>query len=179
MKYDLFSVRKAYGYTVAQFAKFTELSVSNYVIYERENEIPSKYIYKLWKKIPEFPIPKDFFYYTSATLIINMAYYSISQVEIAEIFGFSTQATVSGYLRENVPMYEKKEEFLKVFQPIIIPFIMQQEGEKDKFYQITNLKPVGNMTEKYSKMAKRRGKIKAVRQRREKELREERKKNNK
>lgn len=161
MKFDLYDVRvNKYKYTIEKFAKFAGIGKAYYAKYEKEGEIPSKYIFNLWTRLPDFPIPNDFFYYTSVTLLVNMKYHRLSQKEIAELFGLETQASVSKYTNGQYPMYEKKECFKNVFDPLIIPFILNEDEEMDKFYPITDLSPRGMLGDDYLKMAKSRVKVK-------------------
>lgn len=151
MKFDLYNVRVAkYNYSMREFAKCAGVGMKYYSDYEKKGEIPSKYIYNLWSRLPDFPIPDDFFYYTSTTLLVNMKYHHYSQEKIKELFNLRTQAVISKYINEKYPMYEKKECFKAAFQPLIIPFILSEEGNQDKFYQITDLIPKGIMDEEYA-----------------------------
>ncbi len=122
MKYDLKTVRQQYGYSIEEMGNFMGIMPPYYNKYEKEGEVPSKYIYRLWLKLPDFPIPKDFFKYTSFVLKVNMVYHGMTQTEIAQMFGFSTQSTISSMLAQNIPMYELKEKFHN-FRPFIIPVI--------------------------------------------------------
>ena len=65
MKYNLKEVRKKYGFSMQEMGKFIGIMPTYYSKYEEEGEIPSKYIYRLWLKISDFPVPDDFFCYTS------------------------------------------------------------------------------------------------------------------
>lgn len=129
MKYDLKKVRQAYGFSMREMGNFLGFMPIYYSKYEEEGEIPSKYIYKLWLKIDDFPIPDDFFCYTSFTLIVNMKYHKLTQKEVAAMFNISSQSTISTLLTENIPMYELKEYFNK-FDPLIIP-VMADKTNKD------------------------------------------------
>lgn len=170
MKFDLAYVREhQYKMTKQDFAKYIGIGAVYYEKYEEAGEIPSKYIYKLWCRLPNFPIPSDFFYYTSQTLLMNMKFHNKKQIDMMKQFGFETQATVSNYLRDNLPMYEKKKNFQKAFKPMIVPFeLTEEEPGKIRFYPLTDLTPKGNMMEEYSKMARRRGKRKAEANRKKK-----------
>ncbi|MBO5292394.1 MAG: DNA-binding protein [Lachnospiraceae bacterium] len=159
MKFDLYEVRvNHYDYTMKEFAKCAGIRENYYSNYEKRGEIPSKYIYNLWSRLPNFPIPSDFFYYTSTTLLVNMKYHHYSQEDIKELFNFKTQAVISKYINGKYPMYERKEYFRKAFQPLIIPFILKEENGHDEFYQVTDLIAKGNMDEDY---AETRGKSKS------------------
>lgn len=128
MHYDLKRVRESYGLSIPEFAALIGRSPSRYEVFERDGEIPCKHIYMLWKQLPDFPVPDDFFHYTSFTLNINMRYHRLKQVDIAEMFGMR-QATVSAYFLGNpIPMYELKDKFLENFNPLIIPCMTYQES---------------------------------------------------
>lgn len=122
MKYDLKTVREEYGYTEEEMAHFVDIMPIYYKKYEKEGEIPSKYIYRLWLKLPDFPLPDDFFKYTSFVLKVNMVYHNMTQKQIAEMFDIRNQSTISSLYAKNIPMYELKEKFHK-FKPFIIPVI--------------------------------------------------------
>lgn len=143
MKYDLKAVRKLYGYSVQEMANFTEIMASYYSKYEEEGEIPSKYIYRLWLKIPDFPVPEDFFHYTSFTLVVNMKYYGLTQTQIAKMFEISNQSTISSLFSQNIPMYELKDKFHK-FDPLIIPTIAKEKKKDYVYCPIEKLVVKGN-----------------------------------
>ena len=126
MKYDLKTVRESYGMSMSEFAKYAGITEYYYRRYESTGVIPCKYIYALWKSLStsekEFPIPEDFFHYTSTTLIINMAYNRMSQWDVAKLFG-TKQSTISSYCcKPPMPMYELKDKFIKAFPNMIIPY---------------------------------------------------------
>ena len=150
MQFDLKKVREMYGYTQGEFARFMKIGISYYQQYESHCEIPSKYIYTLWKNLKDFPIPDDFFVYTSMTLLTNMQYHKMKQSQICELFGLKAQSTVSNYLKENVPLYELKDKF-QIFDPLIVPFQAVIMNSPDgipsmEFIPLTNLSAKGNMT---------------------------------
>lgn len=126
MKYDLKEVRKKYGFSMHEMSKFIGIMPTYYSRYEEEGDIPSKYIYILWLKISDFPIPDDFFWYTSFTLMVNMKYHKMTQSEIAEMFDIRSQSTICSLFKNNIPMYELKEYFNK-FDPLIIPLKVPKE----------------------------------------------------
>lgn len=153
MIFDLKKVREEiYHAQKREFAKIVGIGEVYYSEYEKKGEIPSKYIYLLWQNLKDFPIPSDFFIFTSATLQANMSYHHINQEKIREMFGFSSQTTVSKYLKENYPMYEMKEIFLS-FDPLIVPFqALYEKDGKDTvvhFAALTDLNPSGNLTESF------------------------------
>lgn len=160
MNFDLYTVRRFYNLNQSAFARAAGLAVANYAKYERKNEIPSKYLYQLWLNLPDFPLPNDFFYYTSITLDINMRFYAITQKEICKIFGYSSQAVVSKYLKLRVPMYEKKECFRDAFPELVLPVALTQYTASSSSIELTHLSACGMMTDSYLTMAKRRGEAK-------------------
>ncbi len=144
MQISLKEIRTSYGLTKSDFADIIGITELFYSQYEQKNELPSKYVYILWKNLDEFPIPEDFFFYTSFTLEINMKYHNMTQKQIAELFDIANQSTISGYLRYNIPMYEKKEYFWK-FKPFIIPSILINDRSKGFITkEITDLQARGN-----------------------------------
>ncbi|ADL36443.1 HTH domain-containing protein (plasmid) [Butyrivibrio proteoclasticus B316] len=143
MEIALREVRKSYGLTKAAFAEIIGITELFYSQYEQKNELPSKYVYLLWKSLEDFPIPEDFFFYTSFTLEINMKYHHMTQKQVAELFDIANQSTISGYLRNNIPMYEKKEYFWK-FEPFILPSILVSEKDGYATKEITDLQAKGN-----------------------------------
>lgn len=159
MKYDLYNVRtNMYQYTQEEFANLMEIALSTYLRFEKEGEIPSKYIYKIWTKIPGFPIPEDFFCFTSGTLLVNMKFHHLTQNDIKKLFGIENQSSVSMYLAKNYPMYEMKEKFLQ-FDPFIVPLEMKYDEEGNmKYFPITKLIPRLIFSEDYRSKAKLRGK---------------------
>lgn len=143
MQIDVKTIRKNYGLTAHMFAQAIGISDSIYARYEANKELPSKYVFSLWQKFDDFPLPDDFFYYTSYTLYINMKYHKMTQKEAAVFFDIANQSTMSMFLQENIPMYEKKDYFLK-FDPFIIPQIAEENGGQYMFKSITDLKAKGN-----------------------------------
>ncbi len=127
----------------AQFAEIIGITELFYSEYEKKDELPSKYVYLLWKNLKDFPIPKDFFFYTSFTLKVNMDYHHLTQKKIADLFEIANQSTISGYLQENIPMYEKKEYFWK-FDPFILPSIIVPDKDEYITREITDLQAKGN-----------------------------------
>ncbi len=142
MEISLKEIRTSYGLDKASFAKIIGMKEPFYSQYELRNELPSKYVYILWQNLSDFPIPKDFFYYTSFVLDVNMRYHHMTQIQVAKMFDIANQSTISGYLRENIPMYEKKEYFLK-FKPFILPLIVHNDKSNTK-KEITDLQAKGN-----------------------------------
>lgn len=134
-----------YGFSVQEMGRFVGIAPIYYERYEKEGEIPSKYIYRLWLKIKGFPIPDDFFWYTSFTLIVNMKYHKLTQTQIARMFDIQNQSTISSLLSDNIPMYELKEYFHQ-FEPLIIPMQAEFDCGKDNAerHEIQELKPKGN-----------------------------------
>lgn len=120
MKYNLKKVRLQYGLSSHKFARLCGLSDVYYELYESKGEIPCKYIYRLTKKLDDFPVPEDFLYYTSVSLSVNMQYHHMMQKKVAEAFGVKQQ-TISKYVN-GAPflMYEWKGKFLNTFKPFII-----------------------------------------------------------
>lgn len=147
MLFNLKETRLKYGYSIDEMAKFTEIMPIYYAKYEEEGEIPSKYIYRLWLKLPDFPVPNDFFDYTSHTLMVNMKLHNMTQSQIAKMFGMSNQSTISSMLSQNIPMYELKECFHN-FQPLFIPKI---KIEQDNYIAYENLVVKGNFIAKQRK----------------------------
>ena len=139
MEYDLNEVRKSYNLDAATMAQIAGISKKKYLQYEKAGEIPSKLIHTYWEKIPNFPIPADFFCYTSAILAINMKYHNMTQKEIAKMFHIKTQSKVSLILSKNIPMYEEKSYFLR-FNPLIVHLSLDVDSETGKIigsHQIT------------------------------------------
>lgn len=143
MQIDVKTIRKERGMTSRAFAQVIGISESIYTRYEAKKELPSKYVFSLWQEIKDFPIPEDFFYYTSYTLYVNMKYHKMTQKEAAVFFDIANQSTMSVFLQDNIPMYEKKDYFLK-FDPFIIPQIAEDNGSQYMFKPITDLKAKGN-----------------------------------
>ncbi|WP_026658640.1 hypothetical protein [Butyrivibrio sp. AC2005] len=143
MEIALKAVRAKYGLTKAAFAKIIGITELFYSQYDDKNELPSKYVYKLWQNLKDFPVPDDFFFYTSFTMEINMKYHHMTQKQVADHFDIANQSTISGYLKENIPMYEKKEYFLK-FEPFILPSILVEGKDGYVKKEITDLQPKGN-----------------------------------
>lgn len=153
MHYNLKSVRESYGKTKEEFAALLGKSVPCYEIFEIEQEIPCKYIYMLWKLLPDFPIPDDFFHYTSFTLEINMKYRKLKQEDIAKMFNIR-QATVSSYfIGDPIPMYELKDIFLANFNPLVVPCVPCKEGNEVKIREIQELNCRGNFVTNKRKRA--------------------------
>ena len=147
--------------TNASFAEIIGITELFYKEYEKKDELPSKYVYLLWKQLESFPIPEDFFFYTSFTLKANMVYHHLTQKQIAELFDIANQSTISGYLQENIPMYEKKEYFWK-FDPFILPSILLPLEDGFETKEITDLAAKGNFIlvekrrlQKISKLSKK------------------------
>lgn len=144
MEFALKKIREEYGKTKKEFAELIGMKELYYSVYEDKGELPSKYVYVLWTQLSNFPIPDDFFYYTSFVLKTNMHYHNMTQLEIAKMFDIANQSTMSGYLQENIPMYEKKEYFQK-FDPFILPMILNQDSKgKYKTKEIKDLIAKGN-----------------------------------
>lgn len=143
MKLDIRAIRKDYGVSKKVFAEIIGIKEMSYAEYESRQELPSKYVYLLWKCLDNFPIPVDFFYYTSFVLETNMRYHHLTQTQVAKMFDIANQSTISGYLKGNIPMYEKKEYFLK-FDPFILPVILQTDEDAFKKEEITELIAKGN-----------------------------------
>lgn len=141
MKYNLKELRESKGYCISDFAKILVINHTIYSRYEKQGEIPSKYIYKLWQKIDGVPLPDDFFYYTSLTMMINMKFHRMTQQEIASMFDISNQSTISSLMKKNIPMYEAKEIFLQ-FDPLIVPMegVIGDRIGKDEEIQISPIK---------------------------------------
>ena len=127
----------------SEFAALIGIKKPFYSQYEIREELPSKHVYTLWKNLPDFPVPDDFFLYTSFTLEVNMRYHHLNQQKAAEMFDISSQSTMSGYMKENIPMYEKKEYFLK-FKPFIVPYELSTSDDKKIQKEITELTAKGN-----------------------------------
>ncbi len=143
MQISLNKIRKNYGMTKAAFAKIIGITELFYSRYEQKSELPSKYVYLLWKELDNFPLPADFFFYTSFTLKVNMHYHHMNQKQVAKLFEVANQSTISGYLQDNIPMYEKKEYFWK-FDPFIIPTVLTSENDEFIKQEITDLQAKGN-----------------------------------
>ncbi len=144
MKISLKEIRNSYSLTKAEFADIIGITELFYAQYEQKSELPSKYVYTLWTKLKDFPIPEDFFFYTSFTLEINMKYHHMTQKQVADLFDIANQSTISGYLRYNIPMYEKKEYFWK-FDPFIVPSILDSDDDGGFVTEkITDLEAKGN-----------------------------------
>lgn len=170
MKYDLKYTRELLGLSLEDVSKYIGLGTVYCEKYENLGDLPSKYVYLLWKRVPGVPIPEDFFYFTSYTLEINMKYHKLKQIDIRDKFHLQNQSIVSKYMAENIPMYEMKDYFLENFHPFIIPLEMKYEKKQINYYPITEMEPKYNVTESYHKMAKRRGeKIKAAKAKKKQE----------
>ncbi len=143
MKISLKEIREQYGLSKTEFASLIGLKELFYSRYEYRGELPSKYVYTLWSKLDNFPVPEDFFFFTSFTLVVNMKYHGMTQKEVAEFFDISNQSTISGYLQDNIPMYEKKEYFLK-FNPFVVPAIVWPFEGHYKREEIRDLTAKGN-----------------------------------
>ena len=63
MNIELEIIRKSYGMNKADFAKLIDMKEFFYSQYEQRKELPSKYVYVLWTKLKNFPIPDDFFFF--------------------------------------------------------------------------------------------------------------------
>jgi len=122
MEFDLKTAREKYCLSCKEMGDKMGLQEIFYKKYEISGEVPSKYILKLWQELEDFPIPEDFFYYTSFTLVVNLKYHHMKQQDAADAFGYSNQSTISNFVQENIPMYEKKKEFIETFKPLIVPF---------------------------------------------------------
>lgn len=120
MKFNLEKSLKETGKTPEEIAGAAGIRVRTLEEYGRRKDIPSKYAYLIWKKIPSFPIPEDFFYYTSFNLQVNMRYHRMTQGEIASLFFLGNQTHVSRLFLRNIPMYEFKPVFRKCFDPMVI-----------------------------------------------------------
>lgn len=140
MELDLKKIRKSYGMSAKEFAALINMTQQFYLQYESRKELPSKYAYIFWKKLDNFPLPQDFFYYTSFTLQVNMRYHHMTQKDAAAMFDIASQTTLSIYMQDNIPMYEKKQYFEK-FDPFILPLKL----EKNNMEEITDLTAKGNL----------------------------------
>ena len=145
MEFDLKSARASIGISSKEAADAAEMAPSFYRSYESKGIIPCKYLYQIWKKYPDYPLPEDFFYYTSFSLRCNMHYHNKSQIELAKLLGYSSQGIISNFMSENIPMYELKDIFIKAFDPLIVPCIGLGDG---KVKYITDLAPKGNFMKK-------------------------------
>ncbi|MCR4902067.1 MAG: DNA-binding protein [Butyrivibrio sp.] len=143
MEISLKKIRESYSLSKSEFADIIGITELFYSQYEQKDELPSKYVYLLWQNLKEFPIPNDFFFYTSFALEVNMKYHHMTQKQVAELFEIANQSTISGYLQDNIPMYEKKEYFWK-FNPFILPSILLPGKEKYTTKEITDLQAKGN-----------------------------------
>ncbi len=160
MKFDIKKVRtEQYNMSLRKFAGYCGIGPAYYKKHEEAGDIPSKYIYTLWRRLPNFPLPHDFFFFTSWSLQLNMNLHSMTQTQIAEMFGFRTQALVSKYMSENIPMYEMKEIFLK-FKPFYAPVEYKQASEGFRLLPIYELTPKGMLQNSYLETAKKRGRVK-------------------
>ena len=180
MKYDLRHTREILELSLEDVSKYIGIGTTYCERYELLGELPSKYVYLLWKRVPGVPIPEDFFYYTSYTLKVNMDYHGLKQVDIRDRFHLQNQSIVSKYLAENIPLYEMKEYFVENFSPFIVPFEMRYRDGGMDYYPITELVPRYNVTENFRKMAIRRGqKVKETNEKKrlEKQLEEKNKEN--
>lgn len=140
MELALKEIRESYGMSCAEFAELIDLTELFYIQYEERKELPSKYVYVLWKQLKNFPIPDDFFFFTSFALEVNMKYHHMTQMQVAKMFDIANQSTISGYLKENIPMYEKKDYFLK-FKPFILPSILvPKKNDIDGEYKIKEIR---------------------------------------
>lgn len=157
MFYDLKEYRTSHDLTITEMANLAGMSEKHYESCELKGEIPCKYIYKVYTEGKDLPLPEDFFYFTSYTLKCNMKYHRMSQNRIAELFGYSNQSTISNILNDNIPMYELKEKFGEVFDPLIIPLRLK-DGE---LLPITELIPRGNFMLGVTRVGNRKGKQKA------------------
>lgn len=140
MELDLKEIRKSYGMSAKNFAALINMTQPFYLQYESRKEIPSKYAYIFWKKLDNFPLPQDFFHYTSFSLQVNMRYHHLTQKDAAAMFDISSQTTLSIYMKDNIPMYEKKEYFKK-FDPFILPLKL----DNNNMTEITDLTAKGNL----------------------------------
>ncbi len=145
MFYDLEKVRNQYHLTPKQMGALMGIREVFYKKYESRNELPSKYVYMLWEKLENFPIPEDFFYFTSFTLLANMKYHNMTQKEVAEALGFANQTTISNFIQDNIPMYEKKQEFIRAFSPLIVPYAIENYETNTIPEKMTDLVPRGNL----------------------------------
>lgn len=154
MRYDLKKVREKYQISLEEFASLCGITPYYYECYEKDGEVPCQYIYRLWKQLPNFPIPDDFFCYTSFSLCVNMKYHRLKQAELAEKFGVQQQ-TISHYLtREPILMYEMKDKFLAAFNPMIMPMQIDFGEDGTPSYMIMN-----NLTENGNFLSAKRKKI--------------------
>ena len=133
MQFELKEVRENFGMTTKEFAKRVGISEPYYKQYEENGEIPCKYIYELWKSFDEekkkFPVPHDFFHYTSLTLWVNMSYHRMREVDVAEKMGIR-QTTVSKIVSEEPrPLYDLKEAFHAIFPVVLIPSVYDKKKE--------------------------------------------------
>lgn len=69
-----------------------------------------------------------------------MRYHHLTQKDAAAMFDISSQTTLSIYMRDNIPMYEKKEYFKK-FDPFILPLKL----DNNNMTEITDLTAKGNL----------------------------------
>lgn len=141
MRFDLKKERIRCGMNRERAAIAAGLTKESYSGYEEKGEIPCKYAYKIWKNEPSFKLPDDFFYFTSFSLKCNMHYYGLTQKDIAKAFAIPSQSNVSMMMQENVPMYEYKEDFLRLFDPLVVPCRTEADG---RLVPITELSPKGN-----------------------------------
>ena len=144
MRYDLKSARQKCGLTCKEMSEIIGLQEMFYKRHEETGEIPSKFVYKLWREYKNIPLPEDFWYFTSFSLAVNMKYHRMTQKMVAKELGYGAQATISHILSENIPLYEKKEEFLKAFNPLIIALKIEDYSDGIKPRKITELVARGN-----------------------------------
>lgn len=157
MKYDLKLIREKFDISTKDLSKYFGIEEKYCAQYEEIGEIPSKYVYMLWKRLPGTPIPEDFFAYTSYTLLINMKYHGLTQTDIKEMFGFKNQSTVSKYMSSNIPMYEMKNFFIENFNPLIMPVQLSYIEDRIQYVPVTDLVSRFNFTENYRKSVIERG----------------------
>ena len=148
MQYKLKEARQSIGISAKDIAKAAGIVEPFYRKYEKKECIPCKYVYKIWLKYPKYPLPKDFFWYTSFTLKCNLDYHKITQAQAARMLGISSQSTISRYLASDIPMYDYKDKFNKAFVPLVVPMEVKEcnsrEGPVQTLKYIVNLEIQGN-----------------------------------
>ena len=154
MEFNLRKARESIGLSAKDAARAAGITESFYRKNEKDRKLPCKYLYKIWKEYPEYPLPADFFWYTSFTLKCNLNYHNITQKEAAKILQVSSQALVSKYLSTNIPMYEYKEIFDEAFVPLIVPMVEKNNGS---LKYMTDLEPAGNLMMRHKKNTIRAG----------------------
>lgn len=143
LKIDLFTLRKELNLSQKEMAKQLGICRVKYVDAESMNWLEDRYVYEQARKgVNVIRLPKDFFAYTSFSLLLNILAHSImmeglgssvkknrihTQEDVANILGI-TQPYVSMLLKSFSSIYDRKASLIKIYDPYLQPFYPIGDG---------------------------------------------------